>query len=112
MKLIYHITEQSTWDQSNRDGIYLPTNFMREGFIHCSTREQVLETAERYYAHDSNLVLLQIDVERLQSDLVEENLFGGTELYPHIYGPLNLDAVVTAAIFNKGTDGKYHFPFL
>ncbi len=110
--LIYHITEQSTWDQAIRDGIYLPTNFMREGFIHCSTRDQILNTAERYYAHDRNLVILQIDVARLQSDVVEENLFGGTEYFPHIYGPLNLDAVVSAAIFNKGEDEKFHFPFL
>lgn len=110
--LIYHITDQSTWDQANLDGIYLPTNFMREGFIHCSTRDQVLDTAERYYANDMNLVLLQIDASRLQSDMVEENTSGGTEKFPHIYGPINMDAVLSAAPFVKGPDGKYHFPFL
>lgn len=110
--LIYHITEQSTWNQANRDGIYVPTNFMREGFIHCSTREQVLNTANRFYANDTDLVLLQIDVERLKVNVIEENLDGGAEGYPHIYGPLNLDAVVTAAAFVKGKDGKYLFPFL
>ena len=110
--LIYHITDQSTWHQANLDGIYVPTNFMREGFIHCSTRDQVLDTAERYYPNDSNLVLLQIDAARLKSDMVEENLIGGTENFPHIYGPLNLDAVLSAAKFEKGSDGKYHFPFV
>lgn len=110
--LIYHITEQSTWDQAILDGIYLPTNFMREGFIHCSTRDQVLATAERYYANEGNLVLLQIDVSRLQSGMVEENLSGGTENFPHIYGPINLDAVLSVAKLAKGVDGKYCFPFL
>lgn len=109
--LIYHITEQSTWNQANSDGIYLPTNFLREGYIHCSTRDQVVDTAERFYSNDSNLVLLQIDVEKLQSEMVEENLFGGLENFPHVYGPLNLDAVISAVEFNRGSDGKYHFPF-
>jgi len=110
--LIYHITEQSTWNQANREGIYMPVNFIREGFIHCSNRDQVLDTAERYYSNDSNLVLLQIDVSRLRSNMQEENLIGGQEKYPHIYGPLNLDAVISAAAFEKGADGKFHFPFL
>ncbi len=110
--LIYHITEQSTWNQAIRDKIYLPQDFMREGFIHCSTREQVLNTANRFYANDTNLVLLQIDTNRLQSHIQEENLEGGAEKFPHIYGPINLDAVTQAAAFEKGEDGKFRFPFL
>lgn len=107
---IYHITEQPIWNQAVRDGIYLPQNFMREGFIHCSTREQVLDVANRFYAHDSNLVLLQIDVDLVESQIVEENLEGGSEKFPHIYGPLNMDAVKKALSFEKGDDGKYRFP--
>ena len=86
---IYHIVEQSAWNQAVRDGIYLPQNFMREGFIHCSTREQVLGVANRFYAQDSNLVLLQ---------------------FPHIYGALNMDAVKKALAFEKNDDGKFRFP--
>lgn len=107
---IYHIVEQSTWNQAVRDGIYLPQNFMREGFIHCSTREQVLGVANRFYTQDSNLVLLQIDVDLVASQIVEENLEGGSEKFPHIYGALNMDAVKKALAFEKNDDGKFRFP--
>ncbi len=107
---IYHITEQSTWNQAVRDGIYLPQGFMREGFIHCSKRSQVLDVANRFYSKDSNLVLLQIDVDLVSSQIVDENLEGGTENFPHIYGPLNMDAVKKALSFEKADDGKYRFP--
>jgi uncharacterized protein (DUF952 family) len=65
-----------------------------EGFIHCSFAHQVAATAERYYAGRSDVLVLEIDAERVEDILRVEDLAGTGEAFPHLYGPLPLDAVV------------------
>lgn len=67
---IYHITEESTWKEANESGVYLPSGFDKDGFIHCSTEDQVLPVAENFYRSKNGLVLLKIDPSRLTSPLV------------------------------------------
>ena len=67
-----------------------------EGYIHCSFAEQVAATAGRFYGDVAEVVLLQIDPDRLTSPVVVEDLVGSGEPFPHVYGPIDLAAVVAA----------------
>lgn len=110
MAFIYHITPLRDWQAALAAGAYTADSLEREGFIHCSTAEQVVDTANRYYAGQAGLVLLRIRVEALRAEVRYENLVGGEMLFPHIYGPLNLDAVAGAADFPPGADGRFSLP--
>jgi uncharacterized protein (DUF952 family) len=93
-----------------REGGYQADSLKSEGFIHASTRSQVLSTANRFYHGQSGLLLLSIDDQRLQAELRYENLEGDGGQFPHIFGPLNLDAVVKAVPFEPQPDGTFNFP--
>lgn len=73
--------------------LYEHPSLADEGFIHCSFAEQLDGVIKRYYDGAGRLIVLEIDSERLISDLVNEPSTGG-EIYPHIYGPINRDAIV------------------
>jgi len=107
---IYHITPSQDWESARAAGIYQADSLSSEGFIHCSTREQVIATANRFYRARAGLVLLCIEPERLTAPVKYENLEGGQPLFPHIYGPLNLDAVSAALSFPPQADGAFEFP--
>ena len=108
--LIYHITSELEWQQALPKGEYLSANYAADGFIHCSKKEQVVAVANRVYASQSGLILLKIDSTRLTDPVKEENLEGGTELFPHIYGPLPISAVVDTAPFMWQPGIGFAFP--
>lgn len=89
------------------EGNYRAPTFEAEGFIHCSTREQVIQVADRRFRGQSGLVLLFIETERVDAEIIYENLEGGPELFPHIYGELNTDAVAQVAEFAPDDDGYF-----
>ncbi|MGW0419993.1 DUF952 domain-containing protein [Streptomyces sp. NPDC003015] len=95
---IVHLTERSLWEEARVRGTYeISTRgrtLQEEGFIHCSTREQLPATAARFFAGVPDLVLLVIDPARLDVPLKYEAPEPGAEEFPHIYGPLPVDAVV------------------
>jgi uncharacterized protein (DUF952 family) len=107
---LLHITNRETWLNAQRAGSYQADSLASEGFIHCSTPRQIVDTANRYYKGTRGLMLLEIDSTRVKSSLRWENLVGGTDLFPHIYGPLNLDAVVRVTPFEPGPDGLFSQP--
>jgi uncharacterized protein (DUF952 family) len=100
---IYHIAEAADWAQAQRDGQYTISTRGRtlaeEGFIHASTAEQVPLVADAFYRDAPDLVLLVIDTERVRPELRYEQVPGQPDPYPHIYGPLNLDAVLETRPF-------------
>ncbi|MEZ4871348.1 MAG: DUF952 domain-containing protein [Bdellovibrionales bacterium] len=98
MKQIFHITEVQTWTSQASSEDYLPTAYPKEGFIHTSNKDQVLGVYDRYYSKSPNLILLVIDGSRLTSELREEPSSHG--LFPHIYGPINKDAIIAALNFS------------
>ncbi len=116
--MIYHITSRTEWGEARKHGEYRAPSLETEGFIHCSTSGQVLSVAEKYYAGQSELLLLVIDEARLSSDLKWEPPSGGApppgvpegDPFPHIYGPINLDAVIRAVDLETGPDGRYKSP--
>jgi uncharacterized protein (DUF952 family) len=103
--VILHITTAAEWDEAERAGEYRAASLDVEGFMHASTREQVLWVANARYRGHADLVLLVIDPERLRSDLRWELSEPDLPAFPHVYGPVNLDAVLEVLTFPEGPDG-------
>lgn len=115
---ILHITSRKQWIEATRAGEYSAPSLATEGFIHGSTIRQVLPVAAQFYKGQSGLVLLEIDPKRLVSELKWELPSGGGpppgvpegEAFPHIYGPINLEAVVQVLDFEPGENGEFLLP--
>ncbi len=105
LKIIVHICLRDEWQVAVVSGRYQPPSLESEGFIHFSKPDQVLKVANTFYSGVCNLVLLWIKPEKLVNDLRWEKSDG--EIYPHLYGPLNLDAVMTMTDFLPDRDGVY-----
>lgn len=113
MALIYHITAASDWAQARRDGAYRQSTRGRsladEGFIHASTAPQVAPVANAFYQDCSDLLVLFIDAGKVQSEIRYEQVPGSADPFPHIYGPLNVDAVVQAVPLERDASGGFTF---
>jgi uncharacterized protein (DUF952 family) len=97
--MIYHVVTQANWQQALEQGFYEAPSLHTEGFIHTSKEEQVKGVLERYYKDQNNLLLLHIEESKLTAPLRYELAPSVNEEFPHIYGRLNLDAVInTTAI--------------
>ena len=92
--MIYHITTKANWENALLEGFYESPSLKTEGFIHNSTAAQVQGVLDRYYAGQSDLVKLHIDETKLTAELKYELAPSINELFPHIFGVLNIDAVV------------------
>lgn len=110
MPIIFHITKDEDWERARVVGGYRPRTFAPEGFIHCSKPDQVIDVANRLFRGQKGLVLLCINTRRVGPEIVYENLEGGQDLFPHIYGPLNLDAVVDVVSFEPEKEGRFALP--
>lgn len=114
MHPIFHITQRQQWEVAQQQGIYHGASLEPEGFIHCSTLPQISKVANFFFAGQTGLVLLCIDGDRLHSqlryDLVEDKLAKNSESFPHVYGPLNLDAIVQVLDFEPQPDGTFGLP--
>ena len=98
VSLLYHLIRQTDWQAALAAGTYRPESLEREGFIHLSLEHQWPRTRERYYAGVSDLMLLEIDPARITAPVQHEEGEPG-ELFPHLYGELNLDAVIKTQCF-------------
>jgi uncharacterized protein (DUF952 family) len=100
---IYHIAAAADWEQAQRDGQYTTSTrgltLAEQGYIHASTAEQVALVANALYQGVPDLVLLVIDPERVGPEIRYEPVPGQDRPYPHIYGPLNTNAVVAVLPF-------------
>jgi uncharacterized protein (DUF952 family) len=92
-EFIYHITSEKEWKEAQQTGWYEAPSLKVEGFIHCSTETQVEGVLQRYYAGKTNLVKLVIDPLHLSYPLKYERSPSVNELFPHVYGVINVDAV-------------------
>ena len=110
MARIYHITSAPEAEAATRTGEYLPRAFAADGFIHCSRAEQVAAVANAFYRGCDDLVLLEIDRERIPCKVVDEYLDGGRELFAHVYGPLPMSVVVAVHALRPDTDGRFELP--
>jgi uncharacterized protein (DUF952 family) len=108
--MIFHITKRIEWEEAVRAGEYGAASLSDEGFIHCSTPEQVVRVANFLFAGQWGLVLLCIDVEKLKAKVEYENCEGGVDRFPHVYGSINLEAVVDVVDFNPDPEGRFQLP--
>lgn len=118
--MIYHLAVKSDWESAQKRGQYKPASLSTEGFIHCSMREQVEGVANSFFKGRNDLVLLYINPDRLQAVLRYEPPAHPsvpaedaplrremTALFPHLYGALNLDAVVMFRFLMPEPDGRF-----
>ncbi|MEJ7635816.1 DUF952 domain-containing protein [Aeromicrobium sp.] len=106
---IFHLAIADTWHAAQQSGTYtvstLGLDLTDVGFIHCSQAEQLDGVHERFYREVSDpvLLLLTIDTDLLTSPWQLDSVVGEPLPFPHIYGPLNVEAVVTAEPFRRST---------
>jgi uncharacterized protein (DUF952 family) len=112
MSTILHITPLATWEQASATGELRPESLESEGFIHASTFDQVVRVANAFYAGQNGLVLLCIDTKRLHSPIQWEQAVDVDDTFPHIYGPLNADAVTEVLTFEPDASGQFSLPVL
>lgn len=103
---IYILCEPSTYAQSEATGTFVTESLAQEGFIHASPACQLNRVANLYYQSATSLLILKVAIERLKAPLRWEPASTG-DLYPHIYGPLNLDAIASIIPVQRNTDGRY-----
>src|SRR5947209_3964899 len=98
MQPIFHIAAASDWYAAQAIGAYRISTRDRSldevGFIHASYARQIVGVANAFYAGVHGLVLLKIDRQRLRAPVRDERPPGSDQKFPHIYGPLNVDAVI------------------
>ncbi len=104
---ILHIAPREAWAAALEAGVYRGDTLDGEGFIHCSTPDQVLRVADALYRGRRDLVLLVIEPGRVPSEIRYE---GEAERFPHVYGPVPVEAVTAVWEFAPGPDGRFALP--
>jgi uncharacterized protein (DUF952 family) len=94
MPIIYHVTTAKDWSEAKVKGFYEHPSLSAEGFIHCSQEHQVAGVLERYFVGQTELLKLVIDTDKLTSKFVFDWSPSTQDTFPHVYGVVNIDAVV------------------
>ncbi|HLC35936.1 MAG TPA: DUF952 domain-containing protein [Anaerolineales bacterium] len=108
-QFIYHLLPQADWDRARATGVYAPAGLAAEGFIHCSTIAQLAGVAERYFAGRADVVILRIDPARLSAPVRYEPSEPG-QLFPHLYGTLELEAVAESRRLDFDSEDRALLP--
>jgi uncharacterized protein (DUF952 family)/(2Fe-2S) ferredoxin len=109
MNTILHITHKQEWENAKNLGTYCSNTLESEGFIHCSTLAQVIGSANRFFKGQKDLVILKIDADLVKPEIRYEGA-ESNNLFPHIYGGLNIDAVVQSIDLESHPDGSFILP--
>jgi len=110
MKNIFHITQVAAWETAKKEGAYAAPSLEKQGFIHCSMAHQIPPVANYNFKGQQGLVLLEIAVDKLNHEVRFEDLYAEGQEYPHLYGPLNLTAVLRVVPFPPQADGTFLLP--
>jgi uncharacterized protein (DUF952 family) len=115
--MILHITTHKDWENAKLEDEYSAPSLLSEGFIHCSTLKQTVDTANIFFKGQDGLALLCIDENKLKSECKYEDPTGGGshdptvgKLFPHIYGPINITAVIKVVDFPRNESGFFTLP--
>ena len=115
--MILHITSRAEWQAAQARGNYRAPSLETDGFIHMSTSKQVIRVANAFYRGQTGLVLLVVDETRVSSQVKWEASAGAPasgisqdDKFPHVYGPLNLNAVIDVLDFNPDADENFKLP--
>lgn len=109
-KRLFKVLAAELWKDAESAGAYSGSGIdLTDGFIHLSTDEQVVETARLHFAGQTDLLLVEIDGERLGETLRWESS-RGDDLFPHVYGDIPMDSVIQVDPLPLGEDGSHQFP--
>ena len=103
--LLGHIVTSAEWAAAGGRTEIVPPSLAAEGFVHLSTPDQLPASADRHYRGAGDLLALGVDADRLTAELRWEHVPSRGEAFPHLYGPLNLDAVVAVAGLTETAQG-------
>ncbi len=92
--MIYHIVTSDYWAKFENIAEYVSETFEAEKFIHCCRKEQIAGVLERFFVGVNNLLIVEIDESKLSSPLLYEVVPDSEETFPHIFGPINHEAIV------------------
>lgn len=109
-KTIFHITTEAEWNEAKKKGAYTAPSLEKAGFIHCSRSHQIPAVADFNFKGQSELILLEINESKVGPKVVYEDLGNEGQEFPHIYGLLNLEAVVRTWPFPAEKDGTFKLP--
>ena len=112
MRRIYKICSASAWREAERQGVYRGSaDDLRDGFIHFSLPSQVAETARKHFLGQAGLFLIEVDADAL-GDALRWEPSRDDELFPHLYGELDLGAVTNVLDMHTRADGSHDIPEL
>lgn len=103
MTTLFHIAARAEWDAA--EDAYRPSAFAVDGFVHCSTAEQLEAVATRFYRGRTDLVLLHLDPARIAAEIRFDHADG--DRYPHVYGPIERSAVMRVTPLAPEPDGTF-----
>jgi uncharacterized protein (DUF952 family) len=103
--MILHIAGGAAWQAAQPSGRYLPAGYWQDGFVHCSDPAQVVRVANARFRGAGGLVLLCIDERRLAAPVRYERADDAAEDFPHVYGPIEVAAVIAVLPFTPGPRG-------
>lgn len=106
--MFYHLTTETDWDHALNRGHYAAPSLETEGFIHCSTAEQLLESAEKHWKGHERLVVLHIVDKHVKEILKWEPSRGG-QLFPHLYGKLPVENVESTSLLERNDKGHFEW---
>lgn len=108
MAVLFHIAARVEWEAGIAAGAYRTGSLEREGFIHCSDADQVSEVANRLFRGRTDLVLLFVDADRLRAPVRREVVADPPgAVFPHVYGPIEPNAVFEVGALTPGVDGRF-----
>jgi uncharacterized protein (DUF952 family) len=93
MAIIFHITAMPEWKAAKESGSYTSPSLKEEGFVHCSEDRQIAGVLDRYFKGKHDLIKLIIETDKLTSPIYFDWSPSVKDTFPHIYGPINLEAV-------------------
>ncbi|HEY0169323.1 MAG TPA: DUF952 domain-containing protein [Jatrophihabitans sp.] len=110
MPAIFHIVAEPDWRAACAQGSYRPPSLEQEGFVHFSYRDQVARTANARFGDRVDLLVVEFDPAQLAHPVVDEDLYGSDEDFPHVYGPIATTAAVAEHRLSRTPSGEFSFP--
>ncbi len=106
---LFHLVQPSEWAAAVPTDSYRPASLDTEGFVHFSYAGQVAGSANRHYADAPELVVVEVDADRLDAPVRVEDSYGSGTAFPHVYGPIPVAAAVAVHPLRRGADGAWAF---
>lgn len=112
MNTIVHITTRADWQAAQQAGEYRHSSLTTDGYIHCSlpSEDQLLAVANAHFTGQADLVVLVIDPLLLTAPVKAEESQGSGVFFPHVYGPVNLAAIIQVLDFSPQANGRFCLP--